>query len=203
MKTSKKIFGLLGVGLLLAAQSIHATAAVNEEGTAGTTDVNVTFEGGDISLVNVPDPINFESSTVSVDAVSLNGTISTAEFAESLQVDDARGTGAGWQVTAALSPFTDAVTAQETLQGSVLNFSAPTPTTNNTQTVAPTTNEFTLNSENSATPITANEGQGIGSWLFSWSGVEDNITLDVPAGVGSLGEHAATITWTLVAAPNE
>ena len=60
--------------------------------------------------------------------------------------------------------------------------------------------------------VTAQENTGLGTWLNRWfptlgetgfTGIEknDNVTLEIPAGVATAGAHKATITWTLTDAP--
>ena len=60
--------------------------------------------------------------------------------------------------------------------------------------------------------LTAQKDTGLGTWLNRWfptlddsrtfdMETNDNVTLEIPAGVATVGTHAATITWTLTDAP--
>ena len=60
--------------------------------------------------------------------------------------------------------------------------------------------------------VTAQENTGLGTWLNRWfptldenrtfdMETNDNVTLEIPAGVATAGTHTATITWTLTDAP--
>ena len=60
--------------------------------------------------------------------------------------------------------------------------------------------------------VTAQENTGLGTWLNRWfptlddsrtfdMATNDNVTLEVPAGVATAGKHTANITWTLTDAP--
>ena len=60
--------------------------------------------------------------------------------------------------------------------------------------------------------VMAQENTGLGTWLNRWfptldenrtfdMATNDNVTLEIPAGVATAGAHTATITWTLTDAP--
>lgn len=56
--------------------------------------------------------------------------------------------------------------------------------------------------------VRATEDTGRGTWLTRWfpsenaeGNLNDNVTLEIPAGAATLGNNTATITWTLTAGP--
>jgi hypothetical protein len=124
-----------------------------------------------------------------------------------IQVTDRRGTGEGWSVSAVASNFSD--DEKETLQGAVLTFANGTVISPG-ETTAPTPNdEVVLNAGgDAASVVTAQEDEGMGKWINRWFPSEgetlnNNVTLDIPAGVATQGAHTATINWTLADAPGQ
>lgn len=132
-----------------------------------------------------------------------------------IQVTDRRGTGAGWDVTANLSPFTkvneEGVEIETgTLPGSTLTFTNGEALTNGLQdndTEPTVTNEIALTAEKgSQSVVTAAEGTGLGSWITRWFhpdsvDSDQGIVLTVPGGSATTGTHTADITWTLESTP--
>lgn len=126
-----------------------------------------------------------------------------------IQVTDRRGTGAGWHVTAQLSEFTDGTTA--TLPGAILtltNGSVISPTYGSEPSAV---DPVILNAGGDAMiVVNAGENEGLGSWITRWFPVNpsspelnDSVTLQIPAGAATVGNHVATITWTLYDAPGQ
>lgn len=145
---------------------------------------------------------SIEAGTVTYDSTTLRPFV---------QVTDRRGTGSGWDVTASMSDFTDG--EETTLPGATLTLSNGTVISNSVNpededTPRPTPEgEIVLGAdETPATVVTADEGEGLGSWITRWFSSEDetlndNVTLTIPAGSATTGEHTATITWNLEAVP--
>ena len=116
-----------------------------------------------------------------------------------IQVTDKRGTGAGWQASAAISDFKGTKDGKDvTLNGAqlALNNGGITTTPNNAATAPTTEKAITLGAKN--TPVmTAAAGTGQGTWIDLFAKPSD-ITLTVPAGnIVSDVQYNATITWTL------
>lgn len=125
-----------------------------------------------------------------------------------IQVTDRRGTGEGWNVTAQLSSFMNE--EEVTLPGSVLTFSDGEAVSTSRSDAPEPNNLVVLNTGGDAAEVvTAAEDEGLGSWITRWFPTEDeaatndNVTLEVPAGTATEGEHTAVITWTLTSAPGQ
>ncbi|MFC6465310.1 WxL domain-containing protein [Marinilactibacillus sp. GCM10026970] len=192
MNLKKKIIGGLGLGLLLGAVTPLTASAVVVD--TGETDVTVTFTGGELELVTVPDLIDFGTNVLTADEETFTGTI-VSDDDGFLEVADARGTGEGWHIVASMTGFTEG--GDPSLPGSTITFAAPAATT--TSTIAdtePTLSEIVISEDATGVPINAEEGEGSGRWLFDWTTAGD-IELFVPAGAGTEGTHTATITWSL------
>ncbi|GGI12723.1 WxL domain-containing protein [Gottfriedia solisilvae] len=183
-----------------------------------TNPTNPLFPGGPTDPTDVPtgntgpltldyvSSVEFGSHEISNTTVAYSAT-SKKPF---IQVSDRRGTGAGWSVIAKASKFTNGTI--ETLPGAVLSFKNATVNSIGTgnspsavQTVALSTDGSTASSV-----VSASTGTGLGTWLTSWLGINpdvkdgelnNNVTLTIPAGSATVGNHEATITWTLTDAP--
>lgn len=168
----------------------------------GYPDDTVTGNTGPLTLDYVSS-FDFGSQAIESTAETYNSTT----LRPFIQVSDRRGTGDGWQVRAQMSSFTN--DGELSLQGASLilsDGSAISPGTGGAPTVIETIN--LISGGEAATVVTADIDQGLGSWLTRWfptvdeSGLNDNVTLEVPAGTATLGEHVADITWTLYDAPS-
>jgi len=154
---------------------------------AATDDTSVTLTSGTASM-SAPTFADFGS-------VALDGTRKTAATAaSSWSVTDARGTGAGWEVTmAATVPSTGGATPV-TLPTAALTLTAPA--------VAP------ADAQNSSTPpavaggdlvgstvkvADANTDEGLGIWDFTQDA--DDLALTVPSDART-GTYTSTITTT-------
>ncbi|WP_088041177.1 WxL domain-containing protein [Bacillus sp. EAC] len=127
-----------------------------------------------------------------------------------IQVSDRRGTGEGWTVTAKASKFSNG--SNETLLGAVLTFKNGSVISNSLGGSPNPTQTVTLNTDGSTISpvVSASPGNGLGTWLTSWLGLNpdvndgalnNNVTLTIPAGSATVGNHETTITWTLTDAP--
>lgn len=129
-----------------------------------------------------------------------------------IQVSDRRGTAEGWGVTASLSDFTAGSESEEgsslpgarlTLDGGSLQTSVESPSPYAYQGIE-------LHAGGEEVPVLwANAGTGTGTWTNRWFSSQetaernDNVTLEVPAGSATIGEHSGTITWSLIDAPGQ
>lgn len=125
-----------------------------------------------------------------------------------IQVSDRRGTAAGWTVTAQASHFKDG-DETDSLSGAkitLLNGESISPS----QAAAPTpVSEVELIAGGDASiVVTAAEQTGMSTWITRWypsetTGLNNHVLLEIPGGVATLGNHTATITWTLTDAPGQ
>ena len=164
---------------------------------------DTTHQNGPLSLDYVSS-IDFDSQKITGHEQEIYQSKSLKPF---IQITDNRGTGVGWKVTAAASSFKNG--ADDTLSGSIITFKngkVVTPTMGVAEpkpesTVALTTDGVATN------VVNAEVGTGLGTWLNRWfptsgeTGLNDSVTLEIPAGVATVGTHEATITWTLTDAP--
>ncbi|WP_088012278.1 WxL domain-containing protein [Gottfriedia acidiceleris] len=127
-----------------------------------------------------------------------------------IQVSDRRGTGEGWSVTAKASKFTNGLV--DSLPGAIITFKNGSVISLTASGSPVATETIALNTDGStASPVvSASQGKGFGTWVTRWLGpnpevndgaLNDNVTLTIPAGSATIGNHEATITWTLTDAP--
>ncbi|EAE7685630.1 WxL domain-containing protein [Listeria monocytogenes] len=151
--------------------------------------------------------VNFGEHEVSSTEQSYSST-SRKPF---IQISDRRGTGAGWKVTATATAFQNEDGAAS-LSGATLSFkngeTASASATATTPTAAQTV-ELPTDGTSIVSVVSAKSSEGMGTWINRWFGatpndtasLNDNVKLTIPAGSATLGDHEATITWTLSDAP--
>lgn len=174
------------------------------EGPTDPTDPP-TGNTGSLTLDYVSS-VNFGTNEISNKTVEYS-TKSKKPF---IQVSDRRGTGTGWSVTAMATKFTNGTT--DTLPGAFITFknaSVISIGTGNTPSALQTITLYT--DGNSISPVvSASPGTGLGTWLARWLGtnpdlndgsLNNNVTLTIPGGSATIGNHETTITWTLTDAP--
>lgn len=161
-----------------------------------------TGEAGPLSIYYVPS-ITFGSQPISGSQQIYNAS----ELKPFVQVTDARGTGAGWNVIAKATPFNDGTA--DSLKGSTISLKGGYDLSANTSATKPIpSNPVVLTTDNTeATVLVAAENSGLGTWIDRWYPTEttvtsnDNVTLTVPSGTATAKTHTSTITWTLADAP--
>lgn len=183
---------LSALALALCLMPMQAAAA-----DSGSTEATVSFTGGELKLQRVP-VLDFGSH----DIVGAEQSYEAQSISEPIQVSDLRGTGAGWDLTVSLSPFTLTDSGAQTLQGAKLVITnpviAPESATPGTPPQAPQTTELTT--DDTVTPIfSAEKDAGMGVWNLAWQA--PNTTLVVRQGTARVGSSAATLTWSLQSAP--
>lgn len=177
----------------------------------------VGSESTEASIQFTPDanPLRLDSVTENIvfngQENTFNSITSKSSDPVVLKLTDNRGynPAAGWELTAKLSPFSEyqgeTLSKGNTLPGSLISFTSVSSSgTNNFD--EPDINEFNLEpsgeGENKEKMVataqrTDESNQGVGPWTFEWN----TITLNVPAGASSAGNHKATITWSLTNVP--
>lgn len=127
-----------------------------------------------------------------------------------IQITDRRGTGEGWNVTAQMTEFTTNDILDASLPGAILTLSNGEALPALGTPVAPTSIQSVILSAGGAATqvISAPIDTGLGTWINRWFPTEseelnDNVALSVPATSAMVGDHAATITWTLTDGPGQ
>lgn len=158
-----KIIGALAVAGTLLVASAGPAAAVNDSSSA-------TISGGTLAV---------NAATAGDFAATLNGTTQSVTTTFSTEVEDARGTGAGWRLAVNPTQFSDGATVAKTLPTTALSVSgmtvtagadssAVTATPNNGATLTAATNTTLLN--------VTTAGEGMGTYT-----VAGTLSLAVPA----------------------
>lgn len=190
-----------------AATAVLAGAGTSAAFAADPTDVTVS--GASSLAINNPAAGNFG-------AVTLDGSVKTTSAAfENISATDARGTGAGWNVTVQGTRFaehdgTDYVASGRTLPTSSLAMAAVSITksdsTSSTEPTA-TAGPYTLDS-GSAVKISsaAADGSGMGSYTFTQGDLDSGtagvqpLKLTVPASAYAK-TYRSDVTVSIVSGP--
>ncbi len=160
-----------------------------ESASAASADATVT--GGTLSF------INSTPSNVSFPGVTLNGSNQTVSKTQTLDISDATGSGAGWNVTASMTAFTS---GGNTLPpGSVTMASTPSVACDSgvtCTTATPTGVSYPYTLTTAATKMyAAAAATGLGAQT-----VTPNWSLTVPASARA-GAYTSTWTFSLVSGP--
>jgi hypothetical protein len=163
---------------------------------AGATSASATLTAGSLAFANTPGAVNFPS-------VALNGTDKTVTAQQPLDIADATGSGAGWNITATSTLFksgSNALPAGATTVGST----PAGPTCDSGVTCTPggsTTVSYPYSLPAAATAPTATKlfnaplatGMGDQTVTPTW-------TLGIPANAYA-GNYTSTWTLSLVSGP--
>lgn len=190
MKTGLQIFILLMVSLLVSA--LFAGVA-----SAATDPTNVTLTGGSWSMTSMTVG-DFAGVVLSGAAIEDHAT------ASGFRVTDARGTGAGWNITVQATQFrewvnADYVTDGKTLAAGSLSMPEPTVLANGTDSPVPgiVSGPYIIDAGSAAKISSAALNAGMGKYDYTQ---EAGLTLSIPANA-----HAATyrseVTISVVAGP--
>jgi hypothetical protein len=182
--------------LTLAALAALAALAVPAQAATDTTSIALT--GGSLSFTQQPLADDFAATplTGSPQLVTTN--------MNDWKVNDARGTGAGWNVTFQASQFSDG--SGHTLPAGSLKVLAPTVAPVNVLNLAvPPLIQgatFTLDSGSAVPVVSALANTGQGEWTFHHlnAAVAKDLQLTVPANAYA-GTYTSNLTFTLGATP--
>lgn len=191
---------VLGIGSLGTVAQAATTPA--PETTSATTPAPVTSDAtaeitpGTITLSSGP---SFQFGTVEASANDIS--YKSTSISGALKIADA-GTGTGYTVTVAASPFT-AAKGDATLKNAqlILDNKEATPIkaddADNVSTPPTLVTNLTLSSS-PVTVLSAASGSGVGAYTGTYGATD--ASLKVPAGnIG--GSYSSTLTWALVNAP--
>lgn len=168
---------------------LAAVAALGISGVAhGDTDATSVQVNGGTASMTAPTFSDFTSTILNGTARTKSTTISN------WSVNDARGTGAGWEVTMAASALSTGGSTPTTMSGATLTLSAPvvTASDNANASTAPTVAGGDLLA-GTVKVADANANQGLGTWTFAQD--TDDLTLRIPADART-GTYTSTITTT-------
>lgn len=194
MKFKKYIF-VLAFALLV--NCIPNMAYADE---LGYSEAEISFLPGALTFAEMSN-FSFGSHTISSELK----VYPAQESSVFIDVNDLRGTGIGWKVTALASEFNSGVSP--TLPGAYIGFlngiATSAQTVGNTPAVS---QNIRLECDGEATTniASAAEGAGLALWSIGWNGAEfdnQNATLSIPGSVATAGTHKVTITWSLAFAP--
>ena len=179
---TRRTFGRLAVTAVAATAMLAGSTTVAF--AADTADVTVT--GGSLAITVDPTVGDFT-------AVTLDGTAktTTATF-DGFEVNDARGSGAGWNVTVQATQFAEwdptlnagaggFVASGKTLAANSLSMAAPTVAADGTTSAAPTlsTGPYTVDAASAVKIASAATNAGMGKYDFTQAGTP--LTLSIPS----------------------
>jgi hypothetical protein len=180
----------------LATAALIAAAAVPAHAATDTTSIQLN--GGSLTFTQQPLADDFAATTLtgSPQLVTTN--------MNDWKVNDARGTGAGWNVTFQATPFADG--AGHSLPAGSLKMLTPTVAPANVLNVAlPPIMQgalFTLDGGSAVPVVSALAGTGQGEWVFDQlnAPVAKDLQLTVPANAQA-GTYTSNLTFTLGVTP--
>jgi hypothetical protein len=170
--------------LALSAFAVMAPAAFASDGT------QAVVTGGTLSISN---PAAGDFTPVTLNGTDQSPTASLAAFT----VNDARGTGVGWHVTAQASQFANAGATRALVAGS-LEMSEPTVDANGTSSPEPdvAAGPYVIDNGSAVSIASAALDEGMGAYDFS----DTTLTLTVPADAYA-ATYLSTVTISVVTAP--
>lgn len=161
-------------------------------------DANVTVTGGSLSITN---PLAGDFAGVTLDGTAKTTTATFAGFSAT----DARGTGAGWNVTVQATQFKEYaagayVVAGKTLALNSLSLAAPTVAANATTSTAPsiTAGPYNVDAASAVKIASAAADTGMGKYDFTQAATP--LTLSVPASAFAK-TYRSDVTVSVVTGP--
>lgn len=171
--------------------------AVATTSALAADSTSVTVTGGTLTITN---PLAADFPGATLNGAAQTKTASLAAFA----VDDARGSGAGWNVTAQASRFSEVdgtgalVTGGKQLPASSLAMSQPTVAANGTTSAAPsiTAGPYTVDGGSAVKFASAAVDTGMGKYDFDAT----TLSLTIPANAYAKS-YKSDVTITVASAP--
>ncbi|MCI1553079.1 MAG: WxL domain-containing protein [Levilactobacillus sp.] len=201
---------VLGMVLPLALSTGASAADTDTTADSASKSASVTVTGGDLQFTkdenSMQEAPSFQFGDAKVSTGEQTGLKATGFSNKNtadtytgsvLSVDDDRGTGAGWTVSAALGAFSD--DANHILTGAQLKMNAAIPSGTATAPAATLTAADSASDTATAVPVfTAAKDAGMGTSTTDLKGA----TLDLPSAEYA-GTYTAPLTYTLTAGPTE
>jgi hypothetical protein len=180
---------------IMSLTAVGAVVVLGAVFTAGAqaTSATATLSAGSLAFVSAPSAVSFSGTLTGVDQ-----TLSTTQ---TLDVGDATGSGAGWNITATSTTFTNGTQTLATTATSITSTPSDACDTSSTCATAtnPVTYPYTLPASGTAPAATkvyaAATGTGMGDQTItpSWK-------LSIPSDAYA-GTYTSTWTISLVSAP--
>lgn len=210
---------LLGMGIMVSVAFAEGKQVEAAELSNGTSKANFELQAGDNSIPEILDP-EIQPPTLNQGPLSLD-SVSSFNFptkklgAESklpleaapvkgsklgLQVTDERGQDLGWNLKVSATPF-KTEDAKLELKGAVMTI--PEGSLRTKEGVDPLLTPTAFKVALSSTPASlmkASTTQGRSTWVNSFEGKGEKVTLAVPSG-NKVAVYSSTITWSLEDAP--
>ncbi|MGM0838270.1 MAG: WxL domain-containing protein [Bacillota bacterium] len=182
----------------------HITITPGDETTGPTDPIFPSEPGGEtgnegsLTIDNVS-PLEFDSHQLASGVVEYTTTTTNPN----VQVTDKRGTGVGWTLQVATSPFTDQTDETKILKGAMITLPIGTAETNpGNVSPAPELREVQLGTDSGTssaqTLMRADVDTGLGTWVDKFD--PSSVKISVPSG-NLAGDYVSTLTWSLVDAP--
>ena len=164
-------------------------------------DANVVVTGGSLAITTAPTAGDFSG-------VTLDGTAKTTTASlDNFQVNDARGSGAGWNVTVQATQFaehdgTGYVASGKTLPTSSLSLANATVASPDTTSADPTmtAGAYTVDAGSAVKIASAAVDTGMGKYDISFAATAADLTLTVPA-TAYAKTYRSDVTLTLASTP--
>ncbi len=194
MKTMRHVLHIGAIAVVAA--MIPSTALAQ-----ATDTTSVTLTGGTLSVSAAPLADNFPATALTGATQTL-----TTNFND-WRINDATGSGAGWNVTMSASQFSDGATTPKTLPTSSLKLKAPLVTAVDTLNlatapVAQGAAPWTIDTGTAVKVFSAAANTGQGEWNMNHVNLstDKDLVLTVPANA-SAATYTSTITTTLTSGP--
>lgn len=182
----------------------HITITPGDDTTGPTDPIIPSEPGGEtgnegsLTIDNVS-PLEFDTHQLESGAVEYT----TTTINPNVQVTDKRGTGAGWTLQVATSPFIEQTDGTKILKGAIVILPIGEVESNiGNVSPAPDLREVQLGTDSETTDpqtlMKADVNTGLGTWVNKFD--PSNVKIYVPSG-NLAGDYVSTLTWSLVDAP--
>lgn len=175
--------------------SLFASSQTGDTGGSNSASQAVTLGvvSGGLELDPLGTSINFGSVNSSAGAQTV--TSQGVDF----DVNDFRGTGAGWHISVQANPFTNGT---HSFPAGSFTMNPPTLSENgNSPSILPqaVSSPFLVDNGSAVNVVSAAVGNGMGSYHLAFDN-PNSLKLAIPAGAYS-GSYTSTVNWQLVSAP--